>query len=161
MIIAAVVILLLTNIPLPLSRKARAVAGLLVCGFLIAFVVNADPSASHRAVSLVTKQNELSTSYRLEQAPQLLRGFRRHVVLGSGMGATLPSGFRRSKSEPWSFELSYLQLLFQLGVIGVVLLFVAPALALYRGLRSLARADPGRRVAIAAAIGGIAGLLFT
>jgi hypothetical protein len=160
-IVEAAVILLLTNVPLPLSRKARAVAGLLACAFLIAFVVNADPSASHRAVSLVTQRNELSTSYRLEQAPQLLRGFRRHVALGSGLGATLPSGFRRSKSEPWSFELSYLQLLFQLGVIGIVLLFIAPALALYRGVRSLARADPDHRIAIAAAIGGIAGFLFT
>ena len=161
MMVAAAVILLLSSAPLPLSSRARAVAGLLACAFLVAFVVNADPSASHRTVSLITQRNELSTSYRLEQAPQLLRGFRRHVVLGSGLGATLPSGFQRSKSEPWSFELSYLQLLFQLGVIGVVLLLAAPLWALYRGVRSLARADPDHRVAIAAAIGGIVGLLFT
>jgi hypothetical protein len=161
MIVTATVMLLLSSARLPLSRRARVVAGLLACVFLAAFVVNADPNISHRAVSLVTQRNELSTSYRLEQAPQLLRGFRRHVMLGSGLGATLPSGFRRNQSEPWSFELSYLQLLFQLGVIGIVLLLAAPALALYRGVRSLARADPDRRVAIAAAIGGIAGFLFT
>ena len=161
MIVTAAVMLLLSGVRLPLSRRARGISGLLSCVALIAFVVNADPSVSHRAVSLVTSQNELSTSYRLEQAPQLLRGFRRHVVLGSGLGATLPSGFRRNQSEPWSFELSYLQLLFQLGVIGLLLLLVAPAWALYRGIRSLARADSDRRIAIAAAIGGIAGFLFT
>jgi hypothetical protein len=160
-IVAAAAMLLLSSVRLPLSRRARAAAGLLACVFLAAFVVNADPAISQRAVSLVTQRNELSTSYRLEQAPQLLRGFERHPVLGSGLGATLPSGYRRSESEPWSFELSYLQLLFQLGVIGIVLLLAAPAWALYRGLRSLACADPDRRVAIAAAIGGIAGFLFT
>ena len=161
MIVAAAVMLLLSGARLPLSRRTRMVAGLLACVFLAAFVVNADPNVSHGAVSLVTQRNELSTSYRLEQAPQLLRGFRRHVVLGSGLGATLPSGFRRSQPEPWSFELSYLQLLFQLGVVGIILLLAAPVWALYRGIRSLAGADPDHRVVIAAAIGGIAGFLFT
>lgn len=161
MMVAAAVMLFLSSAPLPLSRRARAAAGLLACVFLAGFVVNADPSVFHRAVALVTQRNELSTFYRLEEAPQLLRGFRRHPVLGSGLGATLPSGYRRSNSDPWSFELSYLQLLFQLGVIGIVLLLAAPGWALYRGVRSLARADPDHRVAIAAAIGGIAGFLFT
>jgi O-Antigen ligase len=161
MIVAAAVMLLLSSVRLPLSRRARGVAGLLACVALVAFVVNADPSVSHRAVSLVTSQNELSTSYRLEQGPQLLRGFRRHVALGSGLGATLPSGFRRNQSEPWSFELSYLQLLFQLGVIGILILLLAPAWALYRGVRSLACVDRDHRIAIAAAVGGIAGFLFT
>ncbi len=161
MIVAAAVMLLLSGARLPLSRRTRVVAGLLACVFLAAFVINADPNVSHGAVSLVTQRNELSTSYRLEQAPQLLRGFRRHVVLGSGLGATLPSGFRRSQPEPWSFELSYLQLLFQLGVVGIILLLAAPVWALYRGIRSLARADSDHRVVIAAAIGGIAGFLFT
>jgi hypothetical protein len=161
MIIAAAVMLLLSKARLPLSRAERVVAGLLVFMFLATFLVNADPSASHRAVSFVTQRNELSTSYRLEQAPQLLRGFRRHVVLGSGLGATLPSGFQRNKSEPWSFELSYLQLLFQLGVVGIALLLTIPAWALYRGIRSLADADPERRVVLTAAIGGIFGFLFT
>jgi hypothetical protein len=161
MMVAAAVMLLLSSAPLPLSRRARAAAELLACVFLAGFVVNADPSVFHRAMALVTQRNELSTFYRLEEAPQLLRGFRRHPVLGSGLGATLPSGYRRSNSDPWSFELSYLQLLFQLGVIGIVLLLAAPGWALYRGVRSLARADPDHRVAIAAAIGGIAGFLFT
>lgn len=161
MIVTAVVMLLLSGARLPLSRRAGAVAGLLTCAFLVAFVVNADPSVSQRAVSLVTQRHELSTSYRLTEAPQLLHGFRRHVVLGSGLGATLPSGYRRSTAEPWSFELSYLQLLFQLGVVGMLFLLALPVWALYRGLRALTRADPDRRVVIAAGIGGIAGFLFT
>lgn len=161
MMIAVGVALWLSRVNPPLSRPQRLIAGAFVCVFLAAFVVNADPSASHRAVSFVTQRNELSTSYRLEQAPQLLRGFRKHVVLGSGLGATLPSGFKRNKSEPWSFELSYLQLLFQLGIIGVALLLTIPAWALNRGVRSLAGAYPERRMFLAAAIGGIAGFLFT
>ncbi len=159
--VAAVVMLMLSSARLPLSNLAKAVAVLLVGVFLVAFVVNADPSTSRHIVSLVTAPNELSTSDRLEQAPQLLRGFRRHVALGSGLGATLPSGFKRNHAEPWSFELSYLQLLFQLGVVGIVLLMTAPVLALYRGMRSLAHADPARRLSLATAIGGIVGFLFT
>jgi O-Antigen ligase len=160
-IIAAATMWLLSSVRPPFSRRRRVVAGVFTCVFLIAFIINADPNASRHAVSLVTPQNELSTSYRLQQAPQLLRGFRRHPVLGSGLGATLPSGFRRNQSEPWSFELSYLQLLFQLGVVGMVLLLTAPVWALYRGLRSLTHADQGRRIAVATAVGGIAGFLFT
>lgn len=161
MMIAVAVTLLLTGTKPPLSRPVRLVLGILACAFLAAFVVNADPSASHGAVSFVTQRNELSTSYRLEQAPQLLRGFRRHVLFGSGLGATLPSGFKRNNPEPWSFELSYLQLLFQLGIVGVALLLTIPAWAIYRGVRSLASADPERRAILAAALGGIAGFLFT
>jgi O-Antigen ligase len=161
MIVTAVAMLLLSGAPLPLSRWTGSVAGLLAVAFLVAFVVNADPSVSQRAVSLVTQRHELSTSYRVVQAPQLLHGFRRHVVLGSGLGATLPSGYRRSTTEPWSFELSYLQLLFQLGVFGMLLLLSVPVWALYRGLRALVRVDPDRRVVIAAGIAGIVGFLFT
>jgi len=161
MMVTVAVMFSLSGILRSPPRRARTVAALLSCAFLVTFVVNADPSASHRAVSLVTQRNELSTSYRLEQAPQLLRGFQRHVALGSGLGATLPSGFRRNRSEPWSFELSYLQLLFQLGVVGIIFLLAAPATALYRGVRSLTSVDPDRRIAITAAIGGIAGFMLT
>jgi hypothetical protein len=159
-IISTAVILLVAGAPRPLPRGARVVAGLLGCLLVAGLVINADPAASHRIVSLVA-QNELSTSYRLEQAPQLLHGFRRHVVLGSGLGATLPSGFRRGNADPWSFELTYLQLLFQLGLLGTALLLVAPALALFKGARAIAHAGPDLRIASASALGGLAGFLFT
>jgi O-Antigen ligase len=161
MLIALAVVLLVSRVPRAPSVRRRAATIFITTLFVAAFIVNADPNASHSSTSLLTHRNELSTSYRLEQAPQLLSGFRRHVLFGSGLGATLPSGYRRSTATPWSFELTYLQLLFQLGSVGLLLLLAVPAWALYRAARALGGADPEQRIAIAAATGGLVGLLFT
>jgi len=161
MIVAAALILLLSTRPKSRLAPWRLAVATLICVLTVALIVTADPSVSHRVVSLFTQRNEQSTSYRLEQAPQLVSGFRRHVALGSGLGATLPSGYRRSASAPWSFELTYLQLLFQLGLVGLLVLLTVPASALYRAIRTLSHADPDRRIMIAAAIGGLVGFLFT
>jgi O-Antigen ligase len=160
-IVAAAVVVLISKRHVSRSAPRRLAAIALILGLATALIVTADPSVSHGVASLFNERNEQSTSVRLEQAPQLIRGFRRHVALGSGLGATLPSGYHRSTSAPWSFELTYLQLLFQLGVIGLVILLTVPAAALFFAFRALSRAEPNRRIMIAAGIGGLVGFVFT
>ncbi len=160
-VVAVAVIVLFSKRHMSRSAPRRLAAIAIILGLAAALIVTADPSVSHGVVSLFTARNEQSTAVRLEQAPQLIRGFRRHVALGSGLGATLPSGYRRSASAPWSFELTYLQLLFQLGVIGLAILLTVPAAALFFGVRALSRAEPNRRIMIAAGIGGLVGFVFT
>jgi hypothetical protein len=96
MIITAALTLLLSRPKLPRSRQARAIAGLLACAFLAAFVINADPDVSHRAVSLVTRKSELSTSYRLELWFSTQRN-RAVVVRADLPAAALPAGDSRER----------------------------------------------------------------
>lgn len=99
-----------------------------------------------------------SSNVRLKQVPELLDGFYDNPVVGSGMGAVLPSGYRRSEQVPWSFELAYMQLLFQLGIVGMLLLAWLP-LAVMRDAVSVMLADPPRHMPAAAGVASIVGLL--
>lgn len=106
-------------------------------------------------------QAEQSVSARLEQAPQLLDGFRSHPALGAGLGGVLPNGYRRSEDAPWSFELTYLQLLFQGGIVGIGLLAWLPAVVLRDAVRRLIAGVSGViAVSLVMGIGSLVGLLI-
>jgi hypothetical protein len=98
--------------------------------------------------------SQVSISQRLREAQELVRGIDRHLLLGSGLGATLPNGYVRSTSDPWSFELTYYQLLFELGIIGLSAVLALPVTLIARSWRGLAGTsvitDVPRRVAIGA-----------
>ena len=66
-----------------------------------------------------------SAGVRVSQASLLFDGWRNQPVLGSGLGASLRGGFVRSIADPWSFELTYLQLLFQMGAVGLLIVLWA------------------------------------
>jgi hypothetical protein len=143
--------------PARVRRSAWSLAGLFGLG---ALVLVSDPDLARGLVRMFTARGELSTALRLDQAPQLLHGFRRDVVVGSGLGATLPSGFVRDPTTPWTFELTYLQLLFEVGAVGIALV-LSPALSclwrIARSLRSTALADRPMGFAL---LGGLAGFLL-
>jgi len=54
------------------------------------------------------------------QARYLIAGFLEKPIFGNGVGAAL-EGFYRSKNSPWMFELSYHVVLFQSGIVGMIL----------------------------------------
>jgi hypothetical protein len=157
-----VVVLVAATVLQPLSPRRRAVGWALVAAAcLVAVLFSADPALSRHIVDLVTGRNEFSTAERLAQAPQLLHGFHRYPLLGAGMGGTLPSGFVRSQGSPWSFELAYLQLLFQLGVVGTLLVatpLIAGLAALVRSVRTVRL--PAQPLAFAAG-GALTGMVLT
>jgi O-antigen ligase len=126
------------------KRLARRVALVgLVLALSAALVITAAPHVAESVVADVTGgTRELSTSTRLDQGPKLLAGFREHAVVGSGLGAWLPTGYRRSSETPWSFELVYLQLLFQLGLVGVLCLAAAMAPVLITSWHRIRLAGP-------------------
>jgi hypothetical protein len=142
------------------GRFRRIVMVLVGAGLLVAFVVNADPSVGGWLARSVVGTEELSGSLRYEQAPELHAAIERHPILGSGLGATPPSGYVRSEDSPWSFELSYLQLLFQLGIVGFVLVLAPALLAFVRCLRALPGLHGERRTRAEVAVAGLLGLLF-
>ena len=99
---------------------------------------------------------DASTSVRVDQAGPLWDGFRAHPVFGSGLGSALGSGFARDPDFPWSFELTYLQVLFQLGVVGLIVLLWLPATVLWSTTREVltsARIRPEVLASLSALIG--------
>jgi O-antigen ligase len=102
--------------------------------------------------------NDESTRQRVEQADPLWSGFTSHPVLGNGLGAALPSGFERSQDFPWSFELTYLQILFQMGVVGLLAVLWLPARGIWFAGRELIDSERIRAGPLAG-LGGLAGIL--
>jgi hypothetical protein len=68
--------------------------------------------------------SNLSASARAEQFNALLHGWMDNPLFGSGHGASA-SGSIRSDEQAWAYELSYLALLFQVGLIGFIIYFSA------------------------------------
>jgi len=65
------------------------------------------------------------------QSRYLIKEFLNKPIFGNGAGATL-SGFQRSESMPWAFELSYHTLLFQSGIVGASFYLAALILVLQK-----------------------------
>jgi hypothetical protein len=61
-----------------------------------------------------------SEDERTIQKAYLIDSFRESPILGSGFGAH--AGYLRSEERPWTYELTYHQLLFNLGIVGLVVL---------------------------------------
>lgn len=61
-----------------------------------------------------------SEDERTIQKPYLVEGFMKSPLFGSGFGAY--AGYTRSDERPWTYELTYCQMLFNLGVVGVAAL---------------------------------------
>jgi hypothetical protein len=149
--------------PFRLSSAAvrRAVAVATAVGLGAALLITADPALMSSTAHLLTGCQESSLSARIQEAPELLAGVAREPVIGSGLGATLPSGYARSTSAPWSFELEYLQLLFDVGVLGTIVI-AAPLLdGFIRASRALAHPGRSRDPRLLAGLGAAAGLTIT
>jgi len=81
---------------------------------------------------------DASAGLREEQAPKLWNAFEHNPLLGDGLGAVVRPRFVRNPGAPWSYELTYLQLLFQMGVLGLLAVLALPLAAVRRGLREAA-----------------------
>jgi O-antigen ligase len=87
---------------------------------------------------------DTSAGLRETQAPKLWGAFKQNPVLGDGLGAVVRPRFVRDPAAPWSYELTYLQLLFQMGVLGLLAVLALPLAVVRRGLRE---AGTGARLA--------------
>lgn len=84
--------------------------------------------------------SNLSASAREEQFYALLHGWMDNPLFGSGHGAAA-IGSVRSDEQPWAYELSYLALLFQVGLIGSIIYFSALLWAFLKSIR-VVRTNP-------------------
>lgn len=81
---------------------------------------------------------DTSAGLRETQAPKLWDAFKQNPVLGDGLGAVVRPRYVRDPAAPWSYELTYLQLLFQMGVLGLLAVLTLPLAVVRRGLREAA-----------------------
>ena len=93
-----------------------------------------------------------SDDERSRQQVYLLDGFSKSPVFGSGFGAY--AGYLRSDERPWTYELTYQQMLFNIGVVGVAVLgslfgfYVALVIRLLRKVREGSAIPFGLLVAV-------------
>ena len=111
------------------------------------------------AAFLTGDRADASAQDRVAQAPELIEAFERRPILGSGLGATLPSGYFRSRTDPYQFELNYHQMLFQTGIVGLALILGMPLLAMARAIRATGRLARDERALALGGIAGVAGIL--
>lgn len=78
--------------------------------------------------------NELSQSMRREQFFTLLRDWSERPLFGAGHGA-ISSGLIRSETIPWAYELSYVALLFHVGIVGFSIYLAGVIWIFWMGLR--------------------------
>jgi len=152
-------VLAVLTISAALSWRVRSPwpVALLALSLSVLFLTAFDARA---AQFLTGERSDASAQDRVVQAPQLLEAFAQRPLLGSGLGATLPSGFFRSGADPYQFELSYHQILFQNGLIGLVVILGLPILASVRSLVAIRRLSREERALAVAGVAGIAGLLL-
>jgi len=81
---------------------------------------------------------DTSAGLRETQAPKLWDAFKQNPVLGDGLGAVVRPRYVRDPAAPWSYELTYLQLLFQMGVLGLLAVLALPLAVVRRGLKQAA-----------------------
>jgi hypothetical protein len=77
-------------------------------------------------------RNNISNYNRILQSSELLYEFKLYPILGKGFGATLTDGYTRNIEAPYTFELSYLELLYKLGIVGMTLFVLALMLGLIK-----------------------------
>lgn len=80
----------------------------------------------------------VSAHPRHEQFFALLHGWMESPIIGAGHGATAISSLR-SDEQPWAYELSYMALLFQTGVLGIAIYGAAVSWIFVRGVTLMRR----------------------
>jgi hypothetical protein len=80
-----------------------------------------------------------SNQIRHEQYIALMEGWYKHPLIGSGLGASAV-GSIRDDTAPWAYELSYVALLFQTGLIGILVYSLSIFWIVYKSIM-LCRVD--------------------
>jgi O-antigen ligase len=89
-------------------------------------------------LSAFSSQADASTATRYEQFDLLIRSWQKKPLLGFGHGA-VSQYIVRSEDRPWMYELSYVALLFQTGIIGLLTYLGLLAWPVFKGMQLLKR----------------------
>lgn len=84
---------------------------------------------------------------RSEQAAALWNGFKESPILGSGFGIGVPEVVRNDE-YPWMYELSYMLILYNTGLIGSILYAVCLGMIFYYGFRIIGKDQGDKSIII-------------
>lgn len=72
-------------------------------------------------ISEMFDSDDVSNIERYAQLYELLSDL---SIEGQGLGAVIPGGYNRNQNLPYGFELSYINILHKLGIVGIIVLFL-------------------------------------
>ncbi|MFC1632732.1 O-antigen ligase family protein [Patescibacteria group bacterium] len=99
----------------------------------------------------------LSVTIKIEQAKILWGEIKKKPLMGHGFGTVMPT-----LGRGFSFELSYLDMIFKFGFVGIIVWLYFIALIFWRGIKTWHRNPSGTQKAILVGMqGALFGLLFT
>lgn len=101
---------------------------------------------------------DISASLRRQQLFALLEGWAENPLIGAGHGAAAP-GLVRSPEMPWAYELSYVALLFHVGLLGFAAYAGGVVWICWTGLRLIRTVPDAGWVILPALVGMICFLL--
>lgn len=110
--------------------------------FLTGFQFRSDPSANARLTQFIA----------------LTQAWKTHPLFGAGLGVGVP-GVIRSATRPWEYELQYVLLLYQIGVVGIIIYGAGLAWIYYRA-RKMARSGSALGVHIVPVLVGMTSFLI-
>ena len=151
-----------------LSTRVRMTSVLLTCTAVVFVffiylgssynVSFADLVAEFKTGFQVSAPETESAFFRREQWYALISGWEQNVLLGNGHGASA-AGSIRSPELPWAYELYYVALLFQVGLLGLGAYALAVAWIYYKGAAIIRSADP-LAVFMFTSLAGMTGMLI-
>jgi len=150
---------LLAGIRIRMRSVSVAIMSMLLVSVGGVVVLGLDFNAlSDKLVSAFDYSGEQSASIRYQQFEALMSGWSDSPLIGQGLGAAADS-FVSSEEQPWAYELSYVDLLFQTGLLGVIIYSSAVLWVFYAGIK-LVRLRPGAAQVILPLLAGLAGFLL-
>lgn len=103
---------------------------------LSGIVILADTGSESAAVTRL-KEAFSSEDERTVQRPYLIGAFRESAVFGSGFGGY--AGYQRNEAKPWTYELTYHTMFFNLGIVGTGFLLALFSAYFFSVIRLLKR----------------------
>lgn len=133
-----------------------ATVGVAVVAAAGVLVTPAGQRMSTGVLALVTgRGGTADEDLRIEQIGRLWAAFVDSPVFGHGIGAVIP-GYSRSEDRPWSFEMQYHLILFQVGVVGVLLLIASAVFVVWAAVRVATLRPDGRPAIFTTGAGALA-----
>jgi len=152
-------IILIAGTRVSRARLSRFVVPILaLCAAVIVAVKVMHVDVEATLTGLTTGYKAVGDEARGVQFQSLMDGWREHPVFGAGIGAVAPGPIRSLKT-PWAYELSYAALLFDIGIVGV-LIYATAVGNIIRRTASVAKATVELRPWAIPVLAGMASFLI-
>jgi hypothetical protein len=113
---------------------------------------------SEQFFSAFDYSGESGASLRYQQFAALMSGWSDSPIIGQGLGAAAKA-IIRNEEMVWAYELSYVALLFQVGLLGFTFYFAAVLWIFFAGINTVRRRPEAAQV-ILPLLAGVAGFLL-